>query len=78
MLRHETAVLAKRLRGLRRLPAAVLVLQGLREVPVVERGERFDARSLELVNQAAIEVGQEMENRYAFAPRSFMTFTSSL
>ena len=71
----------------------MLVLQRLRQVPVVERGERLDAGREQLIDQSAVEVealgvrlagpfgkmrGQAMENRYAFAPRSFISFTSSL
>src|SRR5262249_34206087 len=43
-------------RGGLRLPAPVLVLQSLRQVPMIERGERFDAGRLQLVDQAAVEV----------------------
>ncbi len=55
-LRHAPAVLAKRLRGLGRLPAAVRILKCLRQVPVVERGERLDAGGFQFVHEAVIEV----------------------
>src|SRR6202035_3571265 len=49
------AVIRKRLGGVARLPAA-LVLQRLRQVPVIERGEGFDGGFEQCIDQAAIEV----------------------
>src|SRR5215510_57060 len=40
---HVAGVVGKGLRGVLRLPPAVLVLERLREIPVIERRERLDA-----------------------------------
>src|SRR5262249_26929868 len=49
-------VVGEGVRGVLRLPAAVLVLEDLRQIPMIERGERFDAGRLQFVDQAAVEV----------------------
>ncbi|GAA0939965.1 hypothetical protein GCM10009559_34700 [Pseudonocardia zijingensis] len=49
-------VLGERECGLLALPAAVAVLRRLGQVPVVQRGERFDAGVEELVDQPVVEV----------------------
>ncbi len=56
LLGHVTGVVREGLGGVARLPALVLVLQRLRQVPVVERGERRDARGEQLVHQPVVEV----------------------
>src|SRR5262245_20943565 len=56
LLRHVTCVIGEGLRRVLGLPTAVLVLQRLRQIPVIQRGERLDARRLQLVDQAAVEV----------------------
>jgi hypothetical protein len=56
LLGHVAGVVGERLGRVARLPAAVLVLQGLRQVPVVERGERLDAGRLQLVHETVVEV----------------------
>ena len=48
-------VVAEGLGGVARLPTAAL-LQGLRQVPVIERREGFDTRGKQLVDQAVVEV----------------------
>src|SRR4029453_11276849 len=50
------AVVAERLRRVFGPPAAVLVLQRLREIPVIERDERLDPVCAQLVGQALVEV----------------------
>src|SRR5262249_19334290 len=56
LLGHVPRVVGKGLRGLDRLPAAVFVLEGLRQIPVVQRRERLDARREQLVHEPAVEV----------------------
>src|SRR5262245_16508125 len=56
VLGDVSGVVCERLGGVLRLPAAVLILERLREIPVVQRHERLDAGSLQLVDQSAIEV----------------------
>src|SRR5262245_13292532 len=55
-LGHETRVIGKRLRGVLRLPASVLVVERLGEIPVIQRSERLDPGRLQLVGQAAVEI----------------------
>lgn len=55
-LRNDAGVLAERLRGLGGLPASVSVLQGLRQIPVVERCEGLDVGCLQFVHQPIVEV----------------------
>ncbi len=55
-LRDIAGVVGKRLRRLAPLPAAEAVLQGLRQVPVVERGEGLDAVGEQLVDEPVVEV----------------------
>jgi hypothetical protein len=89
---NETRVVGERLRRFGRLPTAVLVLQRLRKIPVVQRHERLDAGGEELVDEPVVEVetlrvrlpgafgkirGQATENRYASAPIDFISATSS-
>ncbi len=50
------SVVPERPGRLLRLPAAVPVLERLRQVPVVERGERLDASREQFINEAAVEV----------------------
>src|SRR4029450_10968233 len=50
------AVIAEPLRRVFGPPAAVLVLQRLREIPVIERDERLDLPCAQLVGQALVEV----------------------
>ena len=81
--RDDLDVLRERLGRLARRPAAA-VLERLREVPVVERHERLDARGEQLVDEAVVEVearrrsrgprpsgrirGHAIEKRKAFEP----------
>ena len=53
--RHIAAIVRKRFGGVARLPSA-LVLQRLRQVPVVESRKRFDAGLEKRVDKAAVEV----------------------
>ncbi len=68
------------------------ILQGLRQIPVVERCVRRDAMLQASLGEPAVKVhagwlrspappgkirGQAMENRYAFMPRPAMMATSS-
>jgi hypothetical protein len=53
-LADDPRVLAEPLRGVPRQPAPA-VLQGLRKVPVVERGDRVDARRQQRVDQPVVE-----------------------
>jgi hypothetical protein len=72
---------------------AAPVLEDLRQIPVVERRERLDARRQQRVHEPVVEVealrvrgpgasgkmrGQATEKRYAVAPMSFMSATSSV
>ena len=52
---HISGVVSERLGRITRLPAA-FVLEGLRQVPVIERGERRDARLQQLIDQTVVEV----------------------
>jgi hypothetical protein len=78
LLGHVPGVVGERLGRLDRPPAAVPVLEGLGQVPVVQGGEGLDPGLQELVDQAAVEVealgvglagalgedrGQAIENR---------------
>jgi hypothetical protein len=89
---HVTGVLCEGADCVHRLPGIVLVLQCLRQIPVVERRKRLDAGREKLVDQAVVEVqtlgvrfagalgedpGQAIENRYAVAPIDFISATSS-
>ena len=56
MLGHVARVVAERLRSLARFPSADTILERLRQVPVVERGEGFDAVGEQLVDEAIVEV----------------------
>ena len=56
MLRDVARVVAERLRRVARLPAAAVVLQRLRQVPVIERRERLDAVGEQLVDEPVVEV----------------------
>ena len=56
LLGDVPGVVGERLRRLLRLPAAVLVLECLGQIPVVQRRERLDARGEQLVDEAAVEV----------------------
>src|SRR5262249_52980687 len=56
LLRHIPSVVGERLPRLLGLPPSVLVLQGLRQVPMIQSGERLDARLLQLLYQAAVAV----------------------
>src|SRR3712207_5103474 len=56
LLGHIPRVVGERLWCLARPPPAVPVLQGLRQVPVVERGERLDADGEQFVDEAVVEV----------------------
>ncbi len=51
-----TGVVGEGFGGLAPLPAAEAVLQGLRQVPVVERGEGLYAVLEQLVDEAVVEV----------------------
>jgi hypothetical protein len=53
---HIAGVVAEGLGGVAGLPAAVLVLEGLGEVPVVQGGERLDAVGEQLIDQARVEI----------------------
>src|SRR3712207_895769 len=50
------AIVAERFRRVSGALAAVLVLQCLRQVPVIERGKRLDAGRLQFVHQPVVEV----------------------
>ena len=78
MLGHVAGVVAECLGGVARLPAADPVLERLRQVPVIQRGERLDAVGEQFVDQTIVEVepfglgapvpsgntrGQAIENR---------------
>src|SRR5262245_3382009 len=56
LLGDVPGVVAERFRRLLRAPPAVLVLERLRQVPVVERRVRLDAGRQQLVDEAAVEV----------------------
>src|SRR5262249_4395498 len=51
-----TRVVGERLCSLLRLPATVLVLERLRQIPVIQRRKRLDAGRFQFVDQAAVEV----------------------
>src|SRR5258708_37182816 len=53
--RHIAGIIGKRFDGVARLPSA-LVLERLRQIPVVERGKRFDAGLEQRIDEAAVEV----------------------
>ena len=55
-LRDVSGIVAERLGRVARLPAAAVVLQHLRQIPVIERGERLDAVGEQFVDQTAVEV----------------------
>src|SRR6187551_1467005 len=56
MLGDVTRVFAECLRGLARFPSTDTILERLRQVPVIECGERFDAVGEQLVDEAFVEV----------------------
>src|SRR5215813_1504885 len=56
LLGDVPAIVGERFRGVLGPPPTGLVLQRLRQIPVIERGKRLDAGSLQLVYQAAVEV----------------------
>jgi hypothetical protein len=53
---YVARIFGERLRRLLRLPAPVFVVERLRQVPVVQRHERFDAGGEELVDEPLVEV----------------------
>ena len=55
-LRNESCIVSERLGRVARLPAAAVVLQHLRQIPVIQRGKGLDAVGEQLVDQAAVEV----------------------
>ena len=52
LLGHMAGVVGERLGRVGRLPAAVVVLEGLGQVPVVQGGEGLDPGAPEFVDQA--------------------------
>ena len=56
VLRNVTRVVGECLRRVARLPAAAVVLQRLRQIPVIQSRERLDAVREELVDQPVVEV----------------------
>src|SRR5262245_59204168 len=56
VLGDVSGVVCERLGRVLRLPAAVLILEGLRQIPVVQRDEGLDAGRPQLVDQSAVEV----------------------
>src|SRR5205085_6601858 len=55
-LRHGARVIAERFCRLAGLPSAKPVLQRLRQVPMIQRRERFDAIVEEFVYQTVVEI----------------------
>ena len=56
LLGEEAGIVGERPRRVLRLPPPVVVVQRLRQIPVVQGGERFDPRRQQLVDQAAVEI----------------------
>ena len=56
VLRHVAGVLGEGLRRPLGLPAAVGVLERLRQIPVVEGGKRLNAVGEQLVHEPAVEI----------------------
>ncbi len=54
-LRNVTGIVGKRLRRIARLPTS-LVMQRLRQIPVIQRCKRLDARAFQFIDQATVEV----------------------
>ena len=93
LLGHVAGVLGERVHGVLRLPAAVAVLQRLRQVPVIQRRERLDPGRQQLVDETVVEVEALLVRRaralgedprpgdpeaVAPAPIDFISATSSL
>src|SRR5262249_56525395 len=55
LLGHVAGVVGERLCRLGRLPAAVPLLERLRQIPVVQRCERLDPGGEQLVDEAGVE-----------------------
>ena len=49
-------VVGERAGGVARLPAAPPILQGLRQIPMIERRERGDSVGEQFVDQAVVEI----------------------
>src|ERR1700730_2042828 len=56
MLGNVTRIITECLRGIARLPTAAVVLQRLRQIPVIESGEWLDVISEQFVDEAVVKV----------------------
>ena len=56
MFSNVTRIIAECLRGVSRLPTATVVLQRLRQIPVVEGGKRLDVVSEQFVDEEVVKV----------------------
>src|SRR5687767_7794292 len=55
-LGNITGIIAERLRGIARLPTTAVVLQRLRQVPVIESGKWLNVVSEQFIDQAVVEI----------------------
>src|SRR5262245_59636583 len=54
-LSHVAGIVGEGFRCVARLPALVLILERLRQIPVIERPKRLDSGGLQLVDEPAVK-----------------------